>query len=329
MQDIKSFEDELHGKIKVLNETTWESKAKKAAIDKWMENFQTDQERTHALFLLSNFMYFGSIQIKQLLISLYRDLYKYPIIKKIRQSNQNTVDLEFIKSEFKVAQSKTMFLGMGNASESGNHLLYSFRQENKLSTSLFGSSNDLFTVDASGKKALKHAHVNHYVLFDDFCGSGSQALSYAKNNVSEIRALNPDIQISYLMLFATKIGKETVSVMADFNNVEAVVEFDNSFKFFSLDSRYLQNCSPHINKDFLKELCERYGEPLVRDIGSRAGFTGSHLDAYVDNAKLGWGGCQLLIGFSHNIPDNTLPIIWYNEERVTWYPIFKRHNKTY
>jgi hypothetical protein len=320
------LEEELHDKIKVLNETTWESKAKRPIIDKWLANFETPKEQCHALFLLSNFMYFGDIQIKELLISLFRDLYKYPIIEEIRKNNADMVDLKAITIQFKNALTNTRFVAMGNASESGAHLLYRFRQVNNLPTGLF---DDPFIVDAAGIKQLKDPLIRHYVLFDDFCGSGSQAVTYSKETVSEIKKIDPTIKVSYLMLFATKTGKRYVSISTLFDQVEAVVEFDDSFKFFNPNSRYLQKCPTIIERLFLKDVCFKYGEPLIRDIGIRLGWTGHKLDQFISDHTLGFGDCQLLIGFSHNTPDNTLPIIWYNENNITWYPIFKRHNKVY
>ena len=325
----QTYDEVLHNKIKVLNETTWESKIKKPKIEKWLNNFTTEKEKTHALFLLSNFMYFGNIQIKQLLISLYRDLYKYPIIEKIRLDNGDTTDLVFIDQQFKSSRQNTRFLGIGNASESGSHLLYLLRQENSLPVDLFPENTDIFLTDADGKNTLRDPSVRHYVLFDDFCGSGSQAISYSSDKVEKIKAIDSSIRVSYLMLFSTKQGKKNVLNYTKFDFVEAVVEFDESFKFFNTDSRYFQNCPVDIDKSFLKDLCITYGEPLVRALWTREGFTGSDLDFQVASTTLGFGDCQLLLGFYHNTPDNTLPIIWFDEEHVEWYPIFKRYNKNY
>ena len=43
---------------------------------------------------------------------------------------------------------------------------------------------------------------------------------------------------------------------------------------------------------------------------------------------LGFEDSQLLLGFHHNIPDNTLPIMWFDgPDRVPWKPIFRRYPK--
>lgn len=323
------LEEELHKKIKILNETTWESKVKKPKIVKWLENFKTQEEKSHALFLLSNFMYFGNIQIKQLLVSLYRDLFKYPVVEKIRLQNNNTTNINFINEQFTISQKNTRFIGLGNASESGAHLLYWFRQENKLSVDLFPDSSGIFNFETDGTVTLKETGVDHYVLFDDFCGSGRQAINYSDEIVTKIKKIDPTIRVSCLMLFATKRGKDKVLAKSKFDFVETVVELDDSFKCFDPNSRYFQNCPDHIDKKFMKKMCMEYCEPLVRSVWVKEGFEGDSLEKMVQNTTLGFGDCQLLIGFYHNTPNNTLPIIWYDEEEETWYPIFKRYNKIY
>ncbi len=320
--------EELIDKIKILSETVWEGRIKVPQINKWLNNFIDEKERLHALYLLSQFMYFGELQIRQLTKSLYRDFYQYPTIESIRCANNNTLDSKVIQAEFKLAENNTRFVGIGNPSESGTHILYLFRQENKLASSLFISDGQILKTDKEGNDVLANASVKHYVFIDDFCGSGEQAITYS-NIVNKIKAIDKNIMVSYLMLFSTSTGKKRVMEEASFDFVEAVVELDQSFKCFDTKSRYFQDHPSQIDKEFLLDLCSRYGRILMRDICSRLGHKEPYLSPAVEKVKLGWGDCQLLIGFKHNIPDNTLPIIWYGEDGVGWYPVFKRHNKKY
>ena len=60
----------LTSKIKVLNETIWEGRVTEPVICEWLDNFHrsgadTPKERLHALFMLSNVMYFGSKQMRR------------------------------------------------------------------------------------------------------------------------------------------------------------------------------------------------------------------------------------------------------------------------
>ena len=144
------MKEHLQRKIKVLNERVWESRANWPAVLRWLENFdgQTaslEEERLHALYLLSQMMYFGAPEIRALLKSMYRDAYRYPIIESLRRAHGDTTDESLIASLFSRELLATRFLGIGNPSESGTHLLYHFRQENNLPKDLFINAHQIFT----------------------------------------------------------------------------------------------------------------------------------------------------------------------------------------
>ena len=179
---------------------------------------------------------------------------------------------------------------------------------------------------------LRFSEVKHYVFIDDFCGSGSQATSdnIIKQCVSELKKLSTDVKISYLMLFATSTGIKNVKDSRLYDRVEAVIELDDTYKCFDANSRiFPQREGAIFDKEFTREFCYRHGRPLFYSINQKEGCTGNELEQKSDSAALGWGDCQLLLGFFHNTPDNTLPIIWYDEEDIDWFPIFKRYNKKY
>ena len=97
--------DSLIKKIKVLGESIWEYKVGNDHIKRWIGNFRgqvTDEEteKLYALYLLSNFIYFGNKELRELITAVYRDLYKYPIVKEIRKDNKNTTDLRLINKLF-------------------------------------------------------------------------------------------------------------------------------------------------------------------------------------------------------------------------------------
>ena len=276
-------------------------------------------------------MYFGAVPMRFLLCSLYRDLFRYPLIKKIRQDNDNTLDEDFIERKFKEEEINTRFLGVGNPSESGAHLLYFFRQENRLSKKLFVYTDE--TINRSGGKCeLSFPDVKRYVFIDDFCGSGSQATSDTniKRCVEELKKQSPDIEIVYLMLFATSTGVGNVRRCGLYDRVEAVIELDDTYKCFEECSRIFPKRENFpFEREFAKDFCYKYGKPLFKSISQKEGHTGAILENISNYAALGWGDCQLLLGFYHNTPDNTLPVIWYDEDDISWFPIFRRYNKKY
>jgi hypothetical protein len=331
---IKSYEglpfyDKLKYKVQAYFQTIWKEKAKEDVdqAEEWLANFsnpdpeEDEKEKTNMLYMLSKFMYFGNNELRQLLISLYRDLFKYPIVAKIRKANGDTVDSKFINSEFAKELGATRFLGVGNPSESGVHMLYYFRQECKLSREHFIDKSEIFNTTKVSevlpdntsrtflKSELKDRTVKRYIFIDDFCGSGTQASGYLQEIVSNLRFESTEIEVSYLMLFGTQIGIDFVKSLGLFDSVEAVFIIDETFKAFSENSRYFKsNPDPCIDKDYSRSTALKYGQNLF-------------------NPALGYGNCELLLGLYHNTPDNSLPIFW--SERNSWQPIFKRYNKIY
>jgi hypothetical protein len=254
----------------------------------------------------------------------YGDLWAHPTSltqfsfsrENSRELSDDTTDIALIEREFRSALGRTLFLGVGNPSESGYHLLYYFRQENSLPKTRFAHSNEVFQQKQLSKgqvlKVLRRPNINRYVFIDDFCGSGHQGKEYSKNIVEDIKSLNSAIEVSYFVLFATTTGREYVRKNTAFDVVRCVCELDDTFRCFSPSSRYFPSRSQEIIATFAEQMCRFYGSLLVPD------------------DPLGYDNGQLLIGFHHNTPDNTLPIFWYNEPGGTnWTPIFKRYPKNY
>lgn len=335
----ESFEY-IKKRILILNEKVWEGRLSWPAITEWLENFtgrvsDTDTERLHALFWLSQFMYFGEREIRVLLKSMYRDLFLYPIIQEVRSKLPTNATESEIEAVIRDELKHTRFIGVGNSSESGVHLLYYFRQENNLAKKLFVDSEQIFTRSPDKslswiKKAinviaslvgantlrLREPTVRRYVFIDDICGSGDTTIDSTRKILSELKAMNPVAKVAYYSLFATKKGLKLVEENSLFgSNCGAVYELDTSYRCLSNTSRYLKVVPYEINCDLAVNLVKEYGnllDPLY---------------------ACGWKDSQMLIGFHHNTPDNTIGIIWHdslvNGGATSWKPVFKRYPKIY
>lgn len=315
---MSALREELAHKLKTLTEDVWTGAVDWPMILDWLDNFAPDadgvrSERLHALFLLSQFMYFGSREMRELLRALFRDLYRYPIIEHLRRANADTLDCDRLNALFEAELANTRFLGIGNPSESGTHLLYYFRQENGLRRDLFANAHELFTnTPGAVTQSLAAPHVTRYVFLDDFCGSGTQAEVYSRKVVAALKGLDAGLRVSYYALFATTTGLAHSRKTTGFDEICAVYELDESFRCFGPASRYFKTVSPELEQAFAETMCRYYGRTLLPD------------------HPLGYADGQLLIGFSHNVPDNTLPIIWRAPtDVVPWSPIFRRYPKLY
>jgi len=311
--------DQLMTRVLTLNERIWEQNINGDLVRDWLHNFSgktgapVEVERLHGLYLLSQFMYFGIREIRVLLRSLYRDLFLMPLAKEVKD---RTNSIEEFRSEIKRELDATRFLGVGNPSESGVHLLYYFRQENQLSKEAFVDAARLYeTKSANGLRyrVPRFSAVKRYIFLDDLCGSGQTAIDYSKDFLPDLTAADPEIKVHYFSLFATRSGMQRVRDETVFGaNSGAVYELDESYKWGDVSSRYIVGLPDAISLDILLEIVDVYGRAL---------------HSYY---PFGFQDSGLLLGFSHNTPDNTLPLIWMEQmhgSEIPWYPIFKRYPK--
>lgn len=312
------LKDQLLKKIQSYIKTIWFSKVDQNKIDGWLSNFKNtdsnkeEREKLNMLYLLSKFSYLGEKEVRVLLKSLYRDLFKRPIIYEIRKKLNDTLIIETINREFKKEFKRTKFVAVGGVSESGASLMMPFRQENSIPEGkIIGQDNIFQNVINNGKieKTIKDISTLRYIFIDDFIGSGIQGKEKLKNDIKLLKENNKNIEINYYVLVATENGLKALRELNHFDSVEAVFTLDDTFKVFDVNSRYYTTTHSEIDLNFSKEIATRNGRTLVKK----------------EEHILGFGDCQLLLGFSHNTPNNTLPVFW--GEKNKWKHIFKRFAK--
>jgi hypothetical protein len=282
--------------ILLLNRYTWEGRVGEKKLDFWLANFE-EQHREIALFALHRFMYFGTAQVRQLLHTAFHDNYKLALIDRIRRRGADTCDLGQVTEQFERELKATRFIGMGGPSESGEHLLYYFRQENLIPTELFITADEIRPTD----------QVWRYVFIDDISASGSQAIRYSRDVLSRFPT-DTTCEFWYLPLFATERARAAVITKSRFARIAPVITLDESFQCFSAESRYI---------------------PLAESIGldwkSAKSIFGSYGDKTGPTSFRGYNDTELMLGFCYNTPNSTLPAFWHQDEH--WRAIFPRHPK--
>lgn len=322
MAEPETLQEQLVAQVARLLGSVWERRADLHDIDEWLGQFDFHEdparsERLQALFLLSQFIYFGQFEVRALLRSLHRDHIRYPVVERFRRENGDTTDRAAIDAAFAREMERTRFVGLGNPSESSSFLLYFFRQENGLSKDHFLGTGDVFHFlrsEAGFSQVVRDPNVSSYVLIDDLCGSGRQVERYSDDVAAPLKAFaerdGRHVEVSYIALFGTTEGMKHVRDLGTFDRVECVVELDASFRCFDQKSRYFANEAPPVSRAFAEEVGRKYGARLVP----------AHPVGYEEG--------QLLLGFNHNTPDNTLPIFSFDEpDGPSWIPVFKRYAK--
>ncbi|MDP2200829.1 MAG: hypothetical protein Q8K07_02330 [Methylicorpusculum sp.] len=315
--NIDALKDFLKKRIMVLS-GQWENRVDWALVESWLDNFNgasgedVETEQLHALYLLSQFMYFGNREVKVLLRALYRDLFYIPLIQEIRNNNSGIRDQTVLTKLVENELNATRFLGVGNPSESGVHLLYFFRQVNGLSKDHFMDTAQVMkrTQDKDGYiiRVPRYPNVQRFVFVDDICGSGETAVRYSDDFLGDLLSVNKNACFYYFSLFATSDGLSRVRNKSLFKeNCGSVFVLDSTYRCLEKESRFLKIVPPGIDPEIVIKVARIYGELICK------GHSGGYKDS------------QMLLGFSHNTPDNTLPIIWMDGNK--WAPIFKRYPK--
>jgi len=338
MQDCHDY---LKKRILILNEKVWEDRLSWGKVESWLNNFtgrvaDVEVERLHALFWLSQFMYFGSQEIRVLLRSMYRDLFLCPLIQEVRDTLPENVEANVVSAAVRNELLYTRFFGVGNPSESGVHLLYYFRQVNGLGKRMFVDATQIFTrstrqdlslldnflarlglaVKGSNDRRLRRPSLKRYIFLDDVCGSGETAIDYSWEVLGDLMRLNPNAKASYYCLFAAGDGLQKVRNHSMFGeSCAAVYELDASYRCLDPESRYLTSIPTPIDPHIARLVAREYGKLLDPKFAT------------------GYQDSQMLLGFHHNTPDNTLNIIWHDSAdkagRMHWNPAFKRYPKIY
>lgn len=273
----------------------WDNKVSDAQVEKWLQNFngryfkRVENERRLALWLLAHFSYYTQDNIR----TLCRNLFYQYLHEKL--SNQRGKDLKRALNDI---LENTLFVGLGNDSESGNNILYHFRQENQLAKTSF--------------EINPNRNYENLVYIDDVTISGSQALDYI--NSRSIKAQNTYAAMliathDAVMALAGKPENSThIKTIAGMMLDEREKAFSPSAYIFS-DKRITEI------KPIAEEFCYLYGQTAVEGWG------------YMEKYPLGYDNGQYMIGFEYNTPDNTLPIFWGTGNG--WNPLFIRYPKIY
>lgn len=131
------------------------------------------------------------------------------------------------------------------------------------------------------------------VFFDDFSGTGETLEKWWETVEPVVRPVNASIFVALLVL-----NGEARNRLQAFAEVVAVTELDSAANMFAAES----DAFTPVEKPRLLEYCKRTG------LGPRY--------------EAGYGQCGLLLAFKHGCPNNSLPILW--AQNNNWRPLFNR-----
>ena len=196
VQNILSTIDlaELRNHIIQTSIVAWKNYITESSLDRWLKNFDGAAlgnavvEQTIAAWLLLNFTYYTDTEVRELCKIIYRKFIHRKLQEEYYQRSS-----EDVQTKIQRILTRTIFLPLGNPSESGALILYNFRTANALPKRVFNQPIDWST-------KLSDGNIDDIVLIDDVTLSGSQAIDY----VGRLPVNN--IQTTLMTFFATPIA---------------------------------------------------------------------------------------------------------------------------
>lgn len=300
---IEKFDyDELLDSLRRTAAIAWRNEISITKILSWLENFTgeflgvAEAERLLAMYVLLNYTYYNENEIKYLCKVIYE---KYIHTKLVQYKEKNKYqDLSDPEKEEHIIKN-TVFLSLGTPSESGGMILYWFREVNNLPKKLFEFNNS--------------SVYENIVLIDDVTISGSQAIRYLKENQYKSE------ELFFVCFICTREARKNIAAEHQNINIISSILLEESSKAFSDGSMTFSGEYSEF-KNIAKEMFEFYGKKATKDYPNVD-------DPYMEDYPLGFKNSQQLFGFRYNTPNNTLPLIWIDNNG--WKSIFKREEKNY
>jgi hypothetical protein len=144
------------------------------------------------------------------------------------------------------------------------------------------------------------------VLVDDFSGSGDTLIT-ALDKYKEMICHYTDKEIKVVLFSACCLEEARPKIQDKIKDLNLKIEYFpgevlyEEEKIFSDKSRYFSDPK---DREFMRSVFETYGSKLLK------------------NNPLGYNGSEVAIVFEANCPNNSLPILWSNENN--WKPLFRR-----
>jgi hypothetical protein len=153
---------------------------------------------------------------------------------------------------------------------------------------------------------IRKGEVDIIVFGDDFLGSGVQFETFFKQ--WKFHELPQDVRYCYAPVVAHQNGLTYLAEKLPLVSVVSAETLNSSHGFFSNEVWQLlgQGC---ISAEEAKVWYEEFTEQ--RELRPK-------------KMELGVGDLALTFGFSHSTPNNSLPILWYENEKAGWKPLLER-----
>lgn len=306
----------------------------------WLDQFEEHERDVAIDFIQNELVFLSDREIQHALSLAYPDLVRPDLIRRAAAERavepwRITTVLESL--EFRVLQRRTMFLGLADGAR-----LDQFRRANQaLVHDQFcvtaepppriakGLCKDLAqSLEALGSDA--EATFCHFVLVDDFTGSGFTALRQDDDGNWSGKLFHVKNALDQLVKDGIAAAHYTVDVVVYTASAKAESALreqlaNAGFRNWKLSVvQIIPNSHLVATDSEFADLCRAHHDPIVDDK--------IKADAASPTAALGFRDSRLPLVLSHNTPNNSVGVLWENtvddpKSTKKFSPLFPRHER--
>lgn len=313
----------------------------------WLNQFETDEERKKAYeFVRGKLIFISEKEMAHLVTISYPDVIKPILIQQVANCiNIPEYDItKIVKSqEFDVLRRKSLFLGLSDGAhtdifrrsnpEISHEQIYqtyeiSKERENDMLEALKEDLTNILNEEPSDEDN----RFRIVFLLDDFSGSGISYLRRDLNTdsgyngkiekfINEIKDKNNpmhllfnsiDVHICIVLYLATTQARQYLNklISEKSNNEEPTCTIQIVHEIKNSEKINTQN-----DEEFI-ELLKKYYDPDIEDKHYKKGIH--------DKPFFGFDECSIPLILYHNTPNNSFPILWFDEDDHKYRGLFPR-----
>jgi len=309
------------------------------SLVKWLTQFETIEEKNTAYrFVLDSLIFVSSDQMAHLVNITYADKIQPIVIKKtasVIKLNPFWVNKIVKSTTYKVSLRKSLFIGLSDGSKIDllRRSTPRISNEQVLATYSISEEKRKDMLDELKKEKI-NSKFNTIFLIDDFTASGT---SYFRKSGGEwkgkifkfLQSILPNGENVNLIQENEPLDIHIIFYIATTDALSKLKENIEAYKSEHLESNFtftidaVQIIGREIKADILSksafiDLIKKYFDDSIVD---RHYKEGKH-----DDPHLGFNECCLPLILNHNTPNNSLPILWFPDDKIIGlFPRVKRH----
>lgn len=322
------------------------------SLAQWLGQFELHEERKVMYsFVKEHLMFISSDQMAHLVELSFSTVINPIIIEKVAgilKEEKYRIKKILESPNYKNVKRQSLFIGLSDGSRIDQLRRYAHLNNEQVLTTYYIDNEKVNDMLDELHKEFSETKYSTIFLIDDFTASGTSYARFEGGNKAKgkvlklLKKIYPSEENTSQegIDFSDLVSKENLEIHLIFylatkeaiNRIEENVEKwkkENRIEHLLFTVKAIQILDNQIPK-----LCDSYEKEFIDVIKSEKYFDDTIVDKHysmgdISKPYLGFNGCGLPLVLFHNTPNNSLPIIWFSEDKRIkgLFPRITRHKE--